>query len=72
MAHMPAKDSGLWAAVFAWLVAHQPQLCTGGTAATLPCAGSSTVAVVAARSSSKGPCAVGGWAEIEGLIWVLS
>jgi len=35
MAHMPAKDSGLWAAVFAWLVAHQPQLCTGGTAAVV-------------------------------------
>ncbi len=35
MAHMPEKDPGLWAAVFAWLVAHQPQLYTGGTAAAV-------------------------------------
>ncbi|MCO7518329.1 MULTISPECIES: phage holin family protein [unclassified Pseudomonas] len=32
---MPEKDPGLWAAVLAWLVAHQPQLSTGGIAAAV-------------------------------------
>ena len=35
MAHMPEKDPGLWATALAWLVAHQPQLSTGGTQAVL-------------------------------------
>ncbi|VVM59484.1 phage holin, lambda family [Pseudomonas fluorescens] len=26
MAHMPEKDPGLWAVMFTWFVAHQPQL----------------------------------------------
>ena len=32
---MPEKDPGLWAALLAWLVAHQPQLYTGGIAAAV-------------------------------------
>lgn len=32
---MPEKDPGLWTAALAWLVAHQPQLYTGGIAATV-------------------------------------
>lgn len=32
---MPEKEPTLWAALFAWLVAHQPQLYTGGTAAAV-------------------------------------
>ncbi|MDF9756775.1 phage holin, lambda family [Pseudomonas hunanensis] len=35
MAQMPEKDPGLWAAAIAWLVAHQPQLYTGGIAAVV-------------------------------------
>lgn len=35
MAHMPEKDPGLWAALCAWLVMHQPQLYTGGIAAAV-------------------------------------
>ncbi|MBV4507645.1 phage holin, lambda family [Pseudomonas mosselii] len=35
MPNMPEKDPGLWAAVLAWLLAHQPQLSTGGIAAAV-------------------------------------
>lgn len=30
MAHMPEKDPGLWAALIAWVIAHQPQLGAAG------------------------------------------
>lgn len=30
MAPMPEKDPGLWAALIAWLIAHQPQLYAAG------------------------------------------
>ncbi|WP_236236571.1 phage holin, lambda family [Pseudomonas faucium] len=30
MAHMPEKDPGLWAALIAWVFAHQPQLYAAG------------------------------------------
>lgn len=35
MPSMQEKDPTLWAAVLAWLVAHQPQLYTGGIAAAV-------------------------------------
>ena len=30
MAHMPEKDPGQWAALIAWVIAHQPQLGAAG------------------------------------------
>lgn len=35
MPNMPEKDPGLWAAVLALVLAHQPQLYTGGIAAAV-------------------------------------
>lgn len=35
MPNMPEKDPTLWAVLLAWLVAHQPQLYTGGIAAAV-------------------------------------
>lgn len=35
MPNMPEKDPGLWAALIAWVIAHQPQIVAGSAAAAV-------------------------------------